>query len=86
MTADTVGGVWTYSVELCRALGSRGIHVTLATMGGAVGAARGRQLRDLRSVEVFESDFGLEWMDDPWDQVDAAAIGCSRSLRASART
>lgn len=72
ITTDTLGGVWSYSVELCRALSARGLHVTLATMGPPMGAARARQLRDLRKVAVFESAFRLEWMEDPWTDVGAA--------------
>jgi hypothetical protein len=33
MTADTVGGVWTYALELSAALHSHDVHVILATMG-----------------------------------------------------
>jgi glycogen synthase len=33
MTSDTLGGVWTYSIELARELTRAGIHVSLATMG-----------------------------------------------------
>ena len=29
MTADAVGGVWTYAMELCAALGGRGVRVAL---------------------------------------------------------
>ena len=32
MTADTVGGIWTYAIELCRAIRPYGIQVALATM------------------------------------------------------
>ena len=35
MTGDTVGGVWTYTMELAEALGAHGIHVVLAALGGA---------------------------------------------------
>src|SRR5437868_5547300 len=31
MTADTVGGVWSYALELSRALGKCGVEVGLAT-------------------------------------------------------
>ena len=67
MTADTVGGVWTYCVELAHALDA---EVHLATMG--------RRLSDAQRAEcgvfasVHESDFPLEWQDDPWEGVDAA--------------
>lgn len=73
MTADTVGGVFTYAVELAHALGPYGVEVALATMGGPVGEAQRGALRALPHVTFYESDFKLEWMDDPWDDVEAAA-------------
>jgi hypothetical protein len=33
MTADTIGGVWTYALELAQALQSYDIELVLATMG-----------------------------------------------------
>src|SRR5438477_5985605 len=33
MTADTLGGVWEYSMELARGLAAEGIRVLLATLG-----------------------------------------------------
>jgi hypothetical protein len=33
MTADTVGGVWTYALELAAGLGEHGVEVAIATMG-----------------------------------------------------
>ena len=36
MTADTVGGVWTYAVELVRALAPHRVTVALATMGASL--------------------------------------------------
>jgi glycogen(starch) synthase len=64
MTADAVGGVWTYAAELVRALRPFGVDVTLATMGGPAPPGYG--------LDVRESDFALEWMPDPWRDVDAA--------------
>ncbi|MDP9034476.1 MAG: glycosyltransferase family 1 protein, partial [Myxococcota bacterium] len=36
MTADAVGGVWTYAVELAGELGRAGVETVLATMGAAL--------------------------------------------------
>ncbi|NMO15942.1 glycosyltransferase family 4 protein [Pyxidicoccus fallax] len=72
MTADTVGGVWTYALELTRALASHGVEVTLATMGAPLSEARWAEARALPNLAVEESRFALEWMDDPWDDVRAA--------------
>jgi glycosyltransferase involved in cell wall biosynthesis len=60
MTADTVGGVWTYANDLVRALDA---EVTIATMGPPP-AERGEH--------VLVSTYALEWEDDPWDDVDRA--------------
>jgi glycogen synthase len=72
ITADTVGGVWTYAVELSIALARRGVTVALATMGGAVSAAQRAQLAGVRAVQLYESTFKLEWMQDAWDDVARA--------------
>src|SRR3569833_2184091 len=72
ITADTVGGVWTYAVELATALERRGLAVALATMGAALSAAQRAQLAPLRTLELYESSFKLEWMRDPWDDVHRA--------------
>ena len=65
MTADAVGGVWRYAVELVRGLRA---DVTLATMG--------TELSDEQRAEapcrLEESTFALEWMPDPWDDVGRA--------------
>lgn len=72
LTADTVGGVWTYAVELARALGPLGIAVHLATMGGPVRSHQRDAIEQLPHVRLHESRFALEWMPDPWREVDAA--------------
>jgi glycosyltransferase involved in cell wall biosynthesis len=73
MTADVVGGVFSYAVELCRALGARGVEIALATKGRPLAADQRAALRGLRGVEVHESAYRLEWMEDPWDDVARAS-------------
>lgn len=72
MTADTLGGVWTYAIELCRALRPYGVEVALATMGQPLSAAQQQETRGLQNVQVFESAFRLEWMDEPWEDTQRA--------------
>src|SRR4051794_25505010 len=72
MTADTVGGVWTYAMELCRALGVYGTEIALATMGAPLSPSQRTEAASLQNVRIFESDYKLEWMADPWDEVDSA--------------
>jgi glycosyltransferase involved in cell wall biosynthesis len=71
MTADAVGGVWAYALELARALAAHGAEVHVATMGPRPGAAR-RAEAAAAGVRLHESDWALEWADDPWDDVDRA--------------
>lgn len=72
MTADTLGGVWTYAVELARILGQQGIGVILATMGGPLTKDQRADLKGLPDLELRESRFKLEWMDEPWEDVQKA--------------
>ncbi|RYG43279.1 glycosyltransferase family 1 protein, partial [bacterium] len=72
MTADTVGGVWNYSLDLSRELGRRGVEVALATMGRPMSVDQARQAVSIPSLQVFESDFRLEWMEDPWSDLHRA--------------
>ncbi len=73
MTTDAVGGVWTYTAELCRALARYGCAIDLGCLGGAAGEARRREIAGLRNVRLHESDYRLEWMADAWADVARSA-------------
>lgn len=73
MTTDTIGGVWTYSLDLARGLLGHGVEVVLATMGAPVNARQREAVDNLGAgIRLCESEFKLEWMDDPWREVAAA--------------
>lgn len=72
LTADTVGGVFTYALSLVEALGALGVEVGLATMGAPLQRDQREALSALPHVTVFESSFRLEWMQDPWEDVAQA--------------
>jgi glycosyltransferase involved in cell wall biosynthesis len=72
MTADTVGGVWTYTVELCRALQEYDAEVHLMTMGALLNDDQNAQVQQLKNVYLYESNYKLEWMQDPWQDVENA--------------
>jgi glycogen synthase len=72
MTADAVGGVWTYAIDLSAALALHDISVVIATMGPRPSDAQRAAVRRLGNVQLVESDFRLEWMADPWRDVAAA--------------
>ncbi len=72
MTADAVGGVWQYCVDLITELGNRGTEVMLATMGPRPNAVQREEVLAIPSATLVESDYALEWMPTPWKDVDAS--------------
>lgn len=72
MTADAVGGVWTYALELSRALAERDVEVTLCVMGPAPDAEQSAELAASPVARVHVGEYALEWMDDPWEDVERA--------------
>lgn len=64
LTTDTIGGVWTFALELARSLKA---EVILATLGRKMNAA---QQEEAAAFHVEESSYKLEWMPEPWDDVD----------------
>jgi glycosyltransferase involved in cell wall biosynthesis len=62
MTADAVGGVWRYVLELARGLEGEGAHFALAIMGGELKPDEREEAAALANVVLFERPFRLEWM------------------------
>jgi glycosyltransferase involved in cell wall biosynthesis len=73
MTADTIGGVWTFAMELCAELDSRGVAVTLVTMGRLPDADQRAEAISVRGISLVATEFRLEWMADC--QPDVIASG-----------
>lgn len=69
MTTDTVGGVLVYTAALAGALRRWNVSILLAAMGGPLSQEWRIHLKALGNVRIFESDYKLEWMDDPWADV-----------------
>ncbi len=72
MITDTIGGVWSYSVELCNALQPFDVHFYLVTTGGPIQPAQKKEIEKVENVTVYESDYLLEWMESPWQNIDAS--------------
>ncbi len=72
MTTDCVGGVWTYSTTLCRALAPLGVDVTLAITGGAMSDAQRREVDHIENVTWHHRPYKCEWMQPPLADVTAA--------------
>lgn len=70
MTTDTVGGVWVYSLELCKALAQYNVQVHLVALGAWPSPAQQVEAEKISNVTFYKSDFKLEWMEDPWEDVE----------------
>lgn len=83
MTVDAVGGVWTYAMELARSLEPYGIGFTIAAMGPRPTHAQLAEAALCANVTVHHRAFALEWMDDPWRDIDAAGHWLRQLVRRS---
>lgn len=72
MSADTVGGVWIYALELARGLTRHGVRVLLATLGRPPDAGQQAQAAVIPGLQLRHGNFPLEWMDDSADMQAAA--------------
>ena len=72
MTADAVGGVWNYALELARGVAAHGVQVVLAVMGPAPSKAQRAEAAQLPNVTLLHGDFRLEWMEAPWGDLARA--------------
>jgi glycogen synthase len=70
MTTDAVGGVWRYSLDLCRELSRGGSSVTLVCLGPTPTEEQRSEARLVPGVTLREHAEPLEWMPDPWPGVD----------------
>jgi glycogen synthase len=72
MTTDAVGGTWTYALELANALAEDDVEVTIAVLGPAPDERQRAELAASAVAGAHLGGYALEWMDDPWDDVDRA--------------
>lgn len=72
MTADSIGGVWQYAIELARALTRRGDDVALATMGGPLSRDQRRDADAIAGLSLYPGSYKLAWMEAPWADVERA--------------
>jgi glycogen synthase len=74
MTTDTIGGVWSYALHLAEGLGRSGWSVALATMGAPLHEGQRAAAARVAGLSIYESDYRLEWMDEPWEDLARAGI------------
>lgn len=80
MTADTVGGVWTYALDLAEAFASRGVRTTLAVLGPGPSPAQKRAAGAIAGLRLIATGLPLDWMAS--DPAVLAAAGRRLALMA----
>lgn len=74
MTADAIGGVWQYAIELARGLCRRGTRVMLAVMGPNPSAAQCAAAAAIEGLQLVHRPYCLEWMQGSEDDLVDAAL------------
>jgi glycogen synthase len=71
LTTDTAGGVWTYTMELARALQLEGVATVIATLGPAPSAEQRAEAAAL-GLPLHTRTCRLPWMAEPWADLESA--------------
>jgi len=72
MTADAVGGVWTYALDLARGLADVGGETTLVVQGPALSADQARAAKAVPALEVIETGSPLDWTAEAPGEIEDA--------------
>ena len=74
MTADAVGGVFAYALELVDGLAEHDVEVVLAVTGPPPSAEQRRRIAAAPLAGYGERGYALEWMDQPWHDLEQTAF------------
>jgi glycosyltransferase involved in cell wall biosynthesis len=66
LVTDAVGGVWTYSIELARALRPLGVETLIAVMGPS---PTGQQIEEAGDIRLIDTGLAIEWLAVSADEV-----------------
>jgi glycosyltransferase involved in cell wall biosynthesis len=73
VTADTIGGVWTYVRELVTGLVRRDVRVTLVSFGAIPTAQQVSWMEGLSGLDFRATGFRLEWMQDAEEDIEISS-------------
>ena len=82
MTADAVGGVWTYALDLARGLQAHGVETRLAVNGPSP-SGEARAAAAAAEVDVISTGLPLDWLASCPQDVEAAGVALARMARAA---
>src|SRR5438093_9712407 len=82
VTADAVGGVWQYSLDLARGLARLGIETVLAVMGPSPSEEQREAAAAIPTVELIDTGLALDWLAEDKAALAKAAQVIARLARA----
>jgi hypothetical protein len=62
VTADAVGGVWTYAVDLASGLARRGVVTTLVAFGPSPSRDQAAEALAVPALSLIDTTLPLDWM------------------------
>ncbi len=74
MTADAVGGVWQYALDVAAGFSRRGIEVLLAVMGDAPRPHQIAAADRIPGLHLVSAPYRLEWMEDAAADIGASGV------------
>jgi glycosyltransferase involved in cell wall biosynthesis len=77
MTADAVGGVWQYALDLAGSLRTYGVRTTIAVLGPAPSADQ-QAIAEAAGAELVATDLPLDWTAFHQDEVKEASRSIAR--------
>jgi glycosyltransferase involved in cell wall biosynthesis len=78
LTADAVGGVWQYSIDLARALSKLGVEVVLAVLGPPPSEAQLKVASAAKGLTLIDTGLPLDWLADTPASVRSAGKAVAR--------
>lgn len=85
LTADTVGGVWTYALDLARGLSDHGVVAVLATLGPEPDAVQRAAAAEVPGLSLRTLDQPLDWLARSENELrEAAAAVATLAARCDA--
>ncbi|MBV9783376.1 MAG: glycosyltransferase [Acidisphaera sp.] len=75
LSADAVGGVWRYALELADGLAGQGIETVLAVLGPAPSPAQAREAQAVPGLQLCSTGLALDWTAADAEALAAAGDG-----------
>jgi glycosyltransferase involved in cell wall biosynthesis len=78
ITADAVGGVWQYSLDLAKGLSGKGVETVLAVMGPSPAPAQLKAAAAVEGLRLLDTGLPLDWLAGDKAAISSAGASVAR--------